>query len=203
MVCAGRESKAAGELVVVIDTSGSISAELLTMFLDTVEEFLNEEVKPRVLHLVSADYRVRETYELREGDILKKIKKWRRNSLCSCLRMGKRKMFLTATVWCTSPTEPRMISKIFMSQTFQSSGYLGGDKPMAIPSGSSEDQSSPCKLPTYLVTETSPSSEGVTLTVLDTKMLVLAGIIVWLFLITIILKFFAASSEVKECRTTT
>ena len=27
-------------------------------------------MKPRVLHLVSADYRVRETYELREGDIL-------------------------------------------------------------------------------------------------------------------------------------
>jgi hypothetical protein len=49
-----------------------------------------------------------------------------------------------------------------------------------------------------LVTETSPSSEGVTLTVLDTKMLVLAGIIVWLFLITIILKFFAASSEVRR-----
>lgn len=69
MVCAGRESKAAGELVVVIDTSGSIYDDLLTMFLDTVEEFLNE-VKPRVLHLVSADYRVRETYELREGDII-------------------------------------------------------------------------------------------------------------------------------------
>jgi len=49
-----------------------------------------------------------------------------------------------------------------------------------------------------LVTKISPSSEGVTLTVLDTKMLVLAGIIVWLFLITIILKFFAASSEVRR-----
>lgn len=67
MVCAGRESKAAGEVVVVVDTSGSIDDGLLKMFLDVVQNLL-DETKPKVMHIVASDWYVKEVIELREGD---------------------------------------------------------------------------------------------------------------------------------------
>ena len=69
MICAGRESRSAGKLVVVVDTSGSIYDELLQTLLDSVEDVLNS-AKPEIIYLVNADYMVREVIELREGDLV-------------------------------------------------------------------------------------------------------------------------------------
>ena len=71
MICAGRESRSAGKLVVVVDTSGSIYDELLTMLLESVEDVLNS-AKPEVIYLVNCDYMVRQVIELREGDMVPK-----------------------------------------------------------------------------------------------------------------------------------
>ena len=71
MICAGRESRSARKLVVVVDTSGSIYDELLTMLLESVEDVLNS-AKPEVIYLVNCDYKVRDVIELREGDMVPK-----------------------------------------------------------------------------------------------------------------------------------
>lgn len=70
MVCAGRERKSAGKLVIVVDDSGSIYDRLLKLFLLCVQEVL-DEMKPEVIHLIAVDnhYPTEDRqWELRPGD---------------------------------------------------------------------------------------------------------------------------------------
>jgi predicted metal-dependent peptidase len=67
LVGAGRRSTAAGEIVLVIDSSGSVSAETFTRFLQQAQDIL-DEVRPLAIHVLSVSHEVCDYAELRAGD---------------------------------------------------------------------------------------------------------------------------------------
>jgi len=68
-VAAGRQKKALPEIVVVVDTSCSVPDSLLAEMLAQLQHCL-DTLRPEAIHLVSCDARIREAYELREGDFV-------------------------------------------------------------------------------------------------------------------------------------
>lgn len=67
LVCAGRRTRNAGEVVLVIDTSGSIGQRTYDRFLSEAQAVL-DELKPEKLHLLSVSHVVADTVSLDVGD---------------------------------------------------------------------------------------------------------------------------------------
>jgi len=67
VVAAGRRSKKAGEIVLVIDTSGSIGQRTYDRFLQEAQTVL-DELKPERLHLLSVSHVLADVVTLEEGD---------------------------------------------------------------------------------------------------------------------------------------
>lgn len=69
LVCAGRRRKSAGEIVLVLDTSGSIGAATYAKFLQQGQAIL-DELKPERLILLSVSHIVADAVELAAGDVV-------------------------------------------------------------------------------------------------------------------------------------
>jgi len=69
LVAAGRRSRAAGSIVWVIDTSGSVGAATFARFLGEVQVAL-DSLKPEEMHLLSVSHQVCESILLEAGDIV-------------------------------------------------------------------------------------------------------------------------------------
>jgi predicted metal-dependent peptidase len=67
VVGAGRRNKKAGEIVLVLDTSGSIGQRTYDRFLQEAQAVL-DELKPERLHLLSVSHVVADNVTLQEGD---------------------------------------------------------------------------------------------------------------------------------------
>lgn len=67
LVCAGRRSQAAGTIVLVLDSSGSIGSSTYTKFLQQAQSIL-DELKPEQLVLLSVSHRVADSVILEVGD---------------------------------------------------------------------------------------------------------------------------------------
>jgi len=67
VVGAGRRNKKAGEIVLVLDTSGSIGQRTYDRFLQEAQAVL-DELKPERLHLLSVSHVVADVVTLQEGD---------------------------------------------------------------------------------------------------------------------------------------
>jgi len=67
VVGAGRRNKKAGEIVLVLDTSGSIGQSTYDRFLQEAQAVL-DELKPERLHLLSVSHVVADVVTLQEGD---------------------------------------------------------------------------------------------------------------------------------------
>ena len=67
VVAAGRRNKKAGEIVLVIDTSGSIGQRTYDRFLQEAQAVL-DELKPERLHLLSVSHVLADVVTLEEGD---------------------------------------------------------------------------------------------------------------------------------------
>jgi len=67
VVGAGRRNKKAGEIVLVLDTSGSIGQHTYDRFLQEAQAVL-DELKPERLHLLSVSHVVADVVTLQEGD---------------------------------------------------------------------------------------------------------------------------------------
>jgi predicted metal-dependent peptidase len=67
VVAAGRRSKKAGEIVLVIDTSGSIGQRTYDRFLQEAQAVL-DDLKPERLHLLSVSHVLADVVTLEEGD---------------------------------------------------------------------------------------------------------------------------------------
>ena len=62
-----RQSRNAGELVVVVDTSCSVPSSIVREMLDAVQDAL-DTLQPEAIHLVSSDHKVQEYQRLETGD---------------------------------------------------------------------------------------------------------------------------------------
>ena len=67
LVCAGRRSRAAGTVVLALDSSGSIGSATYTKFLQQAQAVL-DELKPEQLVLLSVSHLVADSVILTEGD---------------------------------------------------------------------------------------------------------------------------------------
>jgi predicted metal-dependent peptidase len=67
LICSGRRKKAAGVVVWVLDTSGSIGQETYSKFLGEAREAL-EMLKPEAMHLLSVSHQVCDSVSLEPGD---------------------------------------------------------------------------------------------------------------------------------------
>lgn len=67
LICAGRRNKQAGDIVLIIDTSGSVSQRTYDRFLHEAQCVL-DEVKPECLHLLSVSHVVADSVSLDAGD---------------------------------------------------------------------------------------------------------------------------------------
>ena len=66
LICAGRRTKQAGDIVLVIDTSGSVSQRTYERFLNEAQCVL-DEVKPERLHLLSVSHVVADSVTIESG----------------------------------------------------------------------------------------------------------------------------------------
>lgn len=66
LICAGRRTKQAGDIVLVIDTSGSVSQRTYERFLHEAQCIL-DEVKPERLHLLSVSHIVADSVTIESG----------------------------------------------------------------------------------------------------------------------------------------
>lgn len=69
VVAAGRRSKKAGDIVLVLDTSGSIGQRTYDRFLQEAQAVL-DELKPERLHLLSVSHVVADAVTLETGDVV-------------------------------------------------------------------------------------------------------------------------------------
>lgn len=69
LVCCGRRKRSAGDIVLVIDTSGSVPARVYDRFLREAQTIL-EELRPERLHLLSVSHYLREAVTLERGDAI-------------------------------------------------------------------------------------------------------------------------------------
>ena len=69
LVCCGRRKRSAGDIVLVIDTSGSVPARVYDRFLKEAQSIL-EELRPERLHLLSVSHFVCEAVTLERGDTI-------------------------------------------------------------------------------------------------------------------------------------
>lgn len=69
LVCCGRRKRSAGDIVLVIDTSGSVPARVYDRFLKEAQSIL-EELRPERLHLLSVSHYVCEAVTLERGDAI-------------------------------------------------------------------------------------------------------------------------------------
>lgn len=69
LVCCGRRKRCAGDIVLVIDTSGSVPARVYDRFLKEAQTIL-EELRPERLHLLSVSHFVCEAVTLERGDTI-------------------------------------------------------------------------------------------------------------------------------------
>ena len=67
LVCCGRRKRSAGDIVLVIDTSGSVPARVYDRFLKEAHTIL-QELRPERLHLLSVSHYVCEAVTLERGD---------------------------------------------------------------------------------------------------------------------------------------
>lgn len=67
LVCCGRRKRSAGDIVLVIDTSGSVPARVYDRFLKEAQSIL-EELRPERLHLLSVSHFVCEAVTLERDD---------------------------------------------------------------------------------------------------------------------------------------
>ena len=67
LVCCGRRKRSAGDIVLVIDTSGSVPARVYDRFLKEAQTIL-QELRPERLHLLSVSHYVCEAVTLERGD---------------------------------------------------------------------------------------------------------------------------------------
>ena len=67
LVGAGRRPNGCGEIVLVLDSSGSVPDRIFTSFLQKAQEIL-DELRPEALHLLSVSHKVCDYVELRAGD---------------------------------------------------------------------------------------------------------------------------------------
>lgn len=69
LVSAGRRQKSCGEIVLVLDTSGSIGQNTYNRFLAEAQSVL-DELRPERLHLLSVPERVADVHSLQHGDVV-------------------------------------------------------------------------------------------------------------------------------------
>lgn len=69
LVSAGRRQKFCGEIVLVLDTSGSIGQNTYNRFLAEAQSVL-DELRPERLHLLSVPERVADVHSLQHGDVV-------------------------------------------------------------------------------------------------------------------------------------
>lgn len=69
LVCCGRRQRSAGDIVLVVDTSGSVPAHIYDRFLGEAQAIL-DELKPERLHLLSVSHRVCDAHTLERGDVM-------------------------------------------------------------------------------------------------------------------------------------
>lgn len=67
LVCCGRRKRSAGDIVLVIDTSGSVPARVYDRFLKEAQTIL-QELRPERLHLLSVSHYVCQAVTLERGD---------------------------------------------------------------------------------------------------------------------------------------
>jgi predicted metal-dependent peptidase len=67
LVCAGRRTRNAGDIVLVLDTSGSIGQATYDRFLQEAQAVL-DELKPERMHLLSVSHEVADAVTLEAGD---------------------------------------------------------------------------------------------------------------------------------------
>lgn len=67
LVCNGRRQRSAGDIVLVVDTSGSVPAHIYDRFLGEAHCIL-EQLRPERLHLLSVSHRVCDAHTLEQGD---------------------------------------------------------------------------------------------------------------------------------------
>lgn len=69
LVCCGRRKRCAGDIVLVVDTSGSVPAHIYDRFLGEAR-FILEQIQPERLHLLSVSHYVCDAHTLERGDQL-------------------------------------------------------------------------------------------------------------------------------------
>jgi predicted metal-dependent peptidase len=68
LVCLGREKRPRGSLAVVVDTSGSVSKQMLSDFLSEVNDII-KQVRPAETHLLSVSHKVADYFMLDDGEL--------------------------------------------------------------------------------------------------------------------------------------
>lgn len=68
IVCLGREKRPRGCLAVAVDTSGSVSPQMLADFLSEVNDII-KQVRPAEVHLLSVSHAVADYFLLNEGEL--------------------------------------------------------------------------------------------------------------------------------------